>query len=121
MLSRVGASESWYQGLDVGIRFAVRVLHAEGIETAQSCQGGKGHSYQEPTVDLPAGGPRDAAGFGTLPTLVQHGLDPVDLAIVWSLDANGMPYQRIWRITFRVPCPERADEKPMFSWGYVAR
>lgn len=32
--------DSWYLKLDRGIRFAVRVLHARGFETCQSCQGG---------------------------------------------------------------------------------
>ena len=34
--------EAFYQGLDDGIRFAVRVLHAAGFETCQSCEGGPG-------------------------------------------------------------------------------
>ena len=39
--------DEWYQGLDKGIRFAVRVLHAAGIaDTCQSCEGGPGHAYE---------------------------------------------------------------------------
>jgi hypothetical protein len=98
----------------------VRLLHAQGIETCQSCQGGKGHSYEWPTVDLPAGGPSDAMGFGVLPTLVAHGLEPLALSIVWGLDDHGYPHERIWRIEFRRPSPARADEQPMFVWSCQA-
>ena len=36
--------------LDRGIRKAVERLQACGIETFESCEGGPGHSYPEPTV-----------------------------------------------------------------------
>ena len=36
--------------LDAGIREEVRILREEGIETNNSCQGGQGHSYPEPTI-----------------------------------------------------------------------
>ena len=38
------------RGLDPGIRKAVERLQAEGIETFESCEGGTGHSFPEPTV-----------------------------------------------------------------------
>ncbi len=36
--------------LDEGIRETVEILIAHGVETCESCQGGEGHSYPEPTV-----------------------------------------------------------------------
>ena len=39
-----------YDSLDDGIREAVRILAEAGIETFESCQGGDGHAYSEPTI-----------------------------------------------------------------------
>lgn len=112
--------ESFYQRLDPGIRFAVRVLHAAGgIETCQSCQGGKGHSYEQPTIDMLCGG-RDAKGFLALAALVDYGLPVADIAIVWRV-ANGLPYEKLWRVTFFRTMEDRADEKPMFIYSYRAQ
>lgn len=36
--------------LDAGIRRAVLVLRSAGIETFESCQGGPGHAFPDPTV-----------------------------------------------------------------------
>lgn len=36
--------------LDSGITNAVKVLRAAGVETFESCEGGQGHAYYEPTV-----------------------------------------------------------------------
>lgn len=112
--------ESFYLSLDVGIRFAVRVLHATaGIETCQSCQGGKGHSYDRPTVDMIASG-SDAKGFAALAALVDYGLPVADIAILWNIK-NGLPYEKLWRITFTETMESRADEKPIFVWSYRAQ
>lgn len=108
-----------YSGIDAGIRFAVRALHARGFETCQSCEGGEGHAYDHPTVDLIAGG--DAAGFMAVGVLAGYGLPVRDLAQAWNLDALGRPYETIWRITFRSAFPERADDWLMFLWGYQAQ
>src|ERR1700680_2107984 len=36
--------------IDLGIRQAVKRLQEHGIETCESCEGGPGHAYPEPTV-----------------------------------------------------------------------
>lgn len=36
--------------LDEGIKEAVRILIDNGIETFESCEGGKGHAFPEPTI-----------------------------------------------------------------------
>jgi hypothetical protein len=110
------ASESFYKEIDPGIRFAVRVLHAKGFETCQSCQGGKGHSYDHPTIDLVAGGD-DAKGFGAVAALRDYGLPVAELQIVWPM-MNGLPFEKLWRIVFIRDMKERAAEIPMFIYGY---
>jgi hypothetical protein len=41
--------------VDKGIRHAVAVLWAGGVETFESCEGGKGHAYPEATVRFHGG------------------------------------------------------------------
>lgn len=36
--------------LDKGIEQYVRILYGAGIETYESCEGGPGHAYPEPTI-----------------------------------------------------------------------
>lgn len=108
-----------YDGLDVGIRFAVRVLHAAGFETCQSCQGGKGHAYDRPTVEMRSTGD-DSEGFGALAALQVYGLPVADIAIRWPV-RNGLPYEKLWTITFRTTMEDRANDKPSFVYGYRAQ
>lgn len=42
--------------LDEGIAEAVHILREFGIETIESCEGGVGHPFYEPTIRV-AGGP----------------------------------------------------------------
>jgi hypothetical protein len=111
--------ESFYEGLDPGIRFAVRVLHAAGLETCQSCQGGPGHAYLEPTVDLIAGAD-DAVGFAALAALHGYGLLVANVSITWPV-RHGVPYEKLWRITFVRSMGDRADDRPMFVQCYQAQ
>lgn len=116
-------TREWYESLDPGIRFAVKVLHAATIETCQSCQGGpdperpdRGHAYPIPTIDMIAGRD-DAIGFAAVAALQQYGLPVRDLSIVWNIH-NGLPYERLWRVTFWMTMEARADEWPIFIFGY---
>jgi len=113
------APEAWYAKLDPGIRFAVRVLHAAGIETAQSCEGGAEHAYPEPSVDIPAG-PADSVGFAALHALSTYGLKIRAVMLVWDV-CDGLPYEKHWRVTLTRTYPERADEAPIFVWGVQAQ
>jgi hypothetical protein len=113
------APEGFYEKLDPGIRFAVRVLHANGIETGQSCQGGEGHCYDRPTVDLWGEGADGAPGFAALHALEQYGLRVESVALHWTVE-RGLPFQRFWRIALAQAWPERASERPMFVHGYMA-
>jgi hypothetical protein len=111
--------EKFYMALDPGIRFAVRVLHATGFETCQSCQGGKGHAYLEPSIDAVATAD-DATGFGALAALRDYGLPVSALAIIWPV-RNGLPYEKLWRIAFARTMEERANETPIFLYRYTAK
>lgn len=117
--TKVWSDPQAYDGLDPGIRFAVRVLHAHGIETCQSCEGGAGHAYPVPTVDLLAG-PNDVAGFLALGYLREFDLPVVSVAKHWSVQ-DGVPYEVIWRVEFARAFPDRADDELMFLWGYQAQ
>jgi hypothetical protein len=47
---QAACSAEWLAALDPGIRDVVAALDAEGIETFESCEGGDGHAFSEPTV-----------------------------------------------------------------------
>jgi hypothetical protein len=57
--------------LDPGIRRAVLVLRRGGVETIESCQGGPGHPFPDPTVKFHGG---QGAGFHALAVALDHGL-----------------------------------------------
>jgi len=61
-------------GLDAGIRVAVRCLRGAGIETFESCEGGDGHAYPEPTVRFHG---ERGEGFRALGIALAAGLDGV--------------------------------------------
>ena len=49
-MTRALTVETFDPPLDPGIVEAVGLLRAQGIETFESCEGGPGHAYPEPTV-----------------------------------------------------------------------
>lgn len=110
---------SFYASLDPGIAFAVRVLHASGIETCQSCQGGKGHAYAEPAIDF-QDTVEGAAGFAALAALAAYGLPVSSVQKVWDV-VNGDVSGFLWRVTFSRAMPEFATRAPIFVWGSQAR
>jgi hypothetical protein len=84
--------------MDRGIEKAVRLLLANGIETFESCEGGKGHAYPEPTIRF-HGTPE--AGWRAVGICLAHGLPIAALRRVWDiLDANE-PSGPHWEVTFR--------------------
>jgi hypothetical protein len=85
-----------YTNLDAGIKGAVRILFENGIETAESCQGGKGHAYPEPTIYFD-GTYED--GFKALAVALQHNLKVWQLSRVYTMD-GGEPTGPEWKITF---------------------
>lgn len=105
-------SKKEYDSLDKGIRFPVKVLHAAGLETCQSCEGGKGHAYEYPTIEMIAAG-NDVNGFTALAVLAEYGIEVGQISIVWPVQ-HFMPYEKNWRIELNRKCPERSDEWPIF-------
>lgn len=91
-----GATKLYDPPLDPGISRAVQILNAFGLETFESCEGGSGHAYPEPTVRLHGG---QAEGYKALAVALQNALPVAELRRVWPIidgEATG-PY---WELTF---------------------
>src|ERR1019366_595019 len=84
--------------LDRGIRKAVEILQASGIETFESCEGGLGHAYPEPTVRF-YGTPE--AGWRAVGICMANGLPVMSLRRVWDILDGNEPTGPNWEITFR--------------------
>jgi hypothetical protein len=84
--------------IDPGIRQAVQRLQEAGIETFESCEGGNGHSYPEPTVAF-LGGPD--AGWRALSACLAYRLPVMSLRRVWDFYEPNEPIGPHWEITFR--------------------
>jgi len=82
--------------LDPGIAHAVLTLRAAGVETFESCEGGKGHAYPEPTVRFH--GDRQA-GFMALAVAMEKRLPVAELRRVWPV-CDGEPTGPWWELTF---------------------
>jgi hypothetical protein len=92
--------ESWK--LDKGIEDAVRVLVDAGIETFESCEGGEGHAYPEPTIRF--AGAREE-GFRAFAAARQMGLPVCSLRRIWPI-VDGEPTGPWWELTFfKAPVP----------------
>ena len=83
--------------LDPGIAHAVAVLQEAGVETYESCQGGEGHCYQEPTVRFHG---ERSEGFRALAVAQQNNLPVACLRRVYRI-IDGEPYGPTWEMTFR--------------------
>lgn len=82
--------------LDSGIKREVQILQENGIETFESCEGGKGHAFSEPTVRFYGG---QAEGFRALAIALQHGLRVCELRRYYSV-IDGEPVGPHWEMTF---------------------
>jgi hypothetical protein len=90
-----------YRALDPGIRSAVRLFIKHGIETFESCQGGRGHAFFEPTVRFHGS---HAEGFRALAVALQHGLKVCELRRYYAI-IDGEPVGPHWEMTL-LPTPE---------------
>ena len=81
--------------LDLGIAPAVIALSAAGVETFESCEGGQGHAYPEPTVRFHG---NRAEGFRALAVAMQAGMTVAALRRVWPINDNE-PTGPWWEIT----------------------
>lgn len=83
---------------DRGIKRAVECLRANGVETFESCEGGPGHAYPEPTVRF-HGTPE--AGWRAMSVCLAHGLPVSELRRVWDVLNSGEPTGPYWEVVFR--------------------
>ena len=81
--------------LDKGIREAVLALHAAGIETFESCEGGDGHAFLEPTIRFHG---HKSEGFRALAAALEAGLQVSELRRVWPV-LDGEPTGPCWELT----------------------
>lgn len=89
--------------LDWGICTAVAALQAGHVETFESCEGGSGHAYPEPTVRFHGD---TSEGYRALAVAMRAGLAVKELRRVWPIN-EGEPTGPWWELTFN---PTMADE-----------
>jgi hypothetical protein len=89
--------ESWLASLDDGIAAYVDVLDAAGIETFESCEGGDGHAFGEPTVRFHG---ERGEGFRALAIALSRRLPVRGLRRYWQI-TDGDPCGPYWELTFR--------------------
>jgi hypothetical protein len=82
--------------IDLGIVRAVKLLRDAGFTTIESCEGGEGHAYPEPTVKFDAS---PAAGWKAIGELMTYGLPIRQFGEMWSF-TYGRPTGPRWYVTF---------------------
>lgn len=85
--------------LDPGIREIVIALASNGVETFESCEGGKGHSFPEPTIRFEGGA---SEGLRAMSVALAHGLPVAKLRRVWGI-VDGALHGPWWEMTFDPP------------------
>lgn len=91
-----GPNRQYDPPLDAGIRRAVEILNRVGIETYESCEGGSGHAYPEPTIRFHG----DASeGFRAVAAALQHKLPVSAIRRVWDI-IDGEPSGPTWEMVF---------------------
>jgi hypothetical protein len=82
--------------LDSGIARAVHVLRDAGVETYESCQGGEGHSYPEPTIRFHGG---EGEGYRAFGVALTHALPVSSLRRNWSFEDGAITGPN-WELVF---------------------
>ncbi len=95
-MADVPGFDSFDPPLDAGIKQAVALLNEKGIETFESCEGGNGHSYPEPTVRFY--GDR-SEGFKAVAIVLQHALPVSCVRRIWNIN-DGEPTGPYWEMVF---------------------
>jgi hypothetical protein len=88
--------KKFYPPLDQGIKREVEILSSNGVETYESCEGGKGHSYPDPAVRF-HGNP--SAGWKALQVALDHALPVHELRRVWTI-RDSEPTGPTWEMVF---------------------
>lgn len=97
-------SQQFDPPLDAGIEPIVIALRSGGIETFESCEGGAGHAYHEPTVRFYGD---QAEGFRALSVAMRAGVHVTALRRTWPI-LQSEPTGPWWEMTFaRLPTTGR--------------
>lgn len=83
-------------GLDAGIKRYVLALRSGGVETFESCEGGEGHAFTEPTVRIHGG---VAEGFRAFGIARQFDLPVFKLRLSYTV-SDGMLKGPWWELVF---------------------
>lgn len=81
---------------DIGVRSFVEALRAEGIETFESCEGGEGHAFHEPTIRFHG---ERGEGHRALGIALGLNLPVAELRRSWPVQ-DGEPTGPWWEMTF---------------------
>lgn len=91
------------EGLDPGIQPMVEALVRHGVQTVESCEGGEGHAWPEPTIRFWG----DAAdGLHALAVALKYRFPVAELRRVWAVyGSNGAPFtgelqKPVWELVF---------------------
>jgi hypothetical protein len=93
--------------LDAGIARAVVILQKAGVATYESCEGGEGHAFSEPTVRFRGS---YAEGIVALGVALQNGLPVYQLRRVWRMD-DGELTGPWWDLVFVPTGPSRRGQR----------
>jgi hypothetical protein len=85
--------------LDDGIREIVVTLIANGVETFESCEGGREHSFPWPTVRFEGS---SSEGLRAVSIAMAHGFPVDNLRRVWGV-VDGSLHGPWWEMTFVPP------------------
>lgn len=82
--------------VDIGIKREVVLLRAGGVETFESCEGGPGHAFPEPTVRFHGD---KAEGMRALSVALANGLRVFELRRYYTI-IDGEPVGPHWEMVF---------------------
>lgn len=85
-----------YDRIDPGVRAAVEALRSQSVETFESCEGGPGHAYPEPTVRFYG---ESGEGFRAYAVALNQGLLVDAVRRVW-VSVSGELTGPYWEMTF---------------------
>jgi hypothetical protein len=100
--------EAIIKAVDGGIRDMVRLMCAGGFETCESCQGGKGHSYPEPTIVFSG---NEGEGYRAVAWLLTHGITKLQLKRRWDLLDRNILTGPLWEVVFIASADAAKEEK----------
>jgi hypothetical protein len=99
--------EPWESELDPRIAPYVKALCEHGVETFESCDGGPGHAFPEPTIRFYG---QRSEGFRALAVACMFGMPVSELRRTWPL-IDGEPTGPYWQLTFYLPSSSRTLQR----------